>query len=182
MRFPAICGLLAGPVLVFGWVAGGLAQPDGYSLVEHAVSDAGADTADKAWLENQIGDNLAGVLLVVFAIGLRRLLGTRWSARIGTSLVAVTGVGLFLVGLLRIDCRSIDAGCERPWGSWQATAHGIAAAIATLAFVLAPFVLARALKLEATWRGLRVPTLVFGIARSSRSWSEAFSVRACRIS
>jgi hypothetical membrane protein len=162
-RFPAVCGLLAGPTLVLGWVAGGLAQPDDYSLIHYAVSDAGAETADSAWLANQIGDNLTGLILVVFAIGLRRSLGSHRSARIGAFLIALTGGALFLVGLFPVDCRAIDAGCDKPWDSWHGTAHGIAAAIATIAFLLAPFALARALQLAPRWRGFWVPTLGFGI-------------------
>ena len=151
-----------GPTLIVGWVAGAVAQPDEYSLVHHTVSDAGAETANSAWLANQVGDNLTGVLLVVFAIGLGRSVGRHASARIGSILLAIVGVGLSLAGAFRIDCRAIDAGCDKPWDSSHGTAHGIAAGIATLAFVLAPFVLARALKLTPLWRRLWVPTLAFG--------------------
>jgi hypothetical membrane protein len=64
----AICGLLAGPVLFLGTLAGALAQPDEFSIVNHASSDLGAMTAHSAWLSN-VGSNLAGFLLFVFAIG-----------------------------------------------------------------------------------------------------------------
>ena len=73
---PAICGLLAGPVLLVGTVAGALAQPDEFSIVDHDNSDLGAATADSPWLSNQLGSNLPGLLLLVFAIGL----GARSSA------------------------------------------------------------------------------------------------------
>jgi hypothetical protein len=158
---PAICGLLAGPVLVVGTVAGALAQPDEFSIVNHANSDLGADTADSPWLSNQLGSNLPGLLLFVFAIGLWRSLERHRSARIGSVLVAVAGVGVFLTGFLRLDCRQIDPGCED--SSWHAVAHNTVAGLTILALVLAPFVLARALKLTLRWRDLWVPTLAFGI-------------------
>ncbi len=157
----AICGLLAGPVLFVGTLAGALAQPDDFSLVNHANSDLGADTAESAWLSNQLGSNLPGLLLLVFGIGLWRSVGRHRSARIGSILVAVAGVSVFLTGLFRLDCRQIDQGCDN--SSWHAAAHNTVAGLTVLALVLAPFVLARALKLSPQWRDLWVPTLAFGI-------------------
>lgn len=158
---PAICGLLAGPALVVGTLAGTAAQPDEFSLVDDPPSDLGAHTAASPWVANQIGSNLAGVLLLVFAIGLWGSLGRHLSARIGTALVATAGVCIFLTGLIRLDCREIDAGCGN-W-SWHAQSHLALAAITALVLVLAPFVLARALKLTQNWRNLWVPTLAFAI-------------------
>jgi Protein of unknown function (DUF998) len=158
---PAICGLLAGPVLLVATVAGALAQPDEFSIVDHANSDLSADTADSPWLSNQLGSNLPGLLLLVFAIGLWRSLERHRSARIGSILVAIAGVGVFLTGFFRLDCRQIDPGCED--SSRHAVAHNTVAGLTILALVLAPFVLARALKLTLRWRDLWVPTLAFGI-------------------
>ena len=157
----AICGLFAGPVLFVGTLAGALAQPDEFSLVNHANSDLGADTADSAWLSNQLGSNLPGLPLLVFAIGLWRSVGRHRSARIGSGLLAAVGVCVFLTGLCRLDCRQIDPGCEN--SSWHAAAHNAVAGLTVLALVLAPFVLARALKLTQRWRDLWLPTLAFGI-------------------
>ncbi len=163
MRIPAICGLLAGPAFIVGWVAGGLAQPDEYSFLDHAMSDLGAETAGSPWLFNQIGANLAGVLLLVFAIGLWRSLGRHRSARIGSVLVAVVGIASFFDGVFRLDCRQMDAGCDASDASWHGTAHGISSTFTFLAFALAPFVLARALKLSPRWHDLWRPTLAFAI-------------------
>jgi hypothetical membrane protein len=121
----AICGLLAGPVLLVANWAGVLAQPDAYSFVNHASSDLGADTAEASWLSNQLGSNLPGLLLLVFAIGLWYSAGRHPSARIGSFRIGVVGVGIFLTGFFTLDCREIDAGCEIT--SWQATAHVITA-------------------------------------------------------
>lgn len=157
----AICGLLAGPVLFLGTLAGALAQPDEFSIVNHASSDLGAMTADSAWLSN-VASNLAGVLLFVFAIGLWRSLGHRLAARIGSVLVGLAGVATFLTGVFRLDCREIDEGCE-PISSWHANAHIIDAGITVIAFLLAPFVLAWALRSAPGWHDLSIPTLAFGV-------------------
>jgi hypothetical protein len=53
----AICGFCAGPVLLVASWAGVLAQPEEYSFLHHASSDLGADTADAAWLSNQLGES-----------------------------------------------------------------------------------------------------------------------------
>jgi hypothetical protein len=138
-----------------------LAQPAGFSIVHHENSDLGAMTASKAWIDNQLGSNLPGLLLLVFAIGLRRSLGSCRSGRIGSALVGVVGAGIFLSGFFRIDCRHIDGACD-PNVSWHAVAHNITGGVTVLGLALAPFVVARALKSVPEWRDLRVLTWVFG--------------------
>jgi hypothetical membrane protein len=160
-RASAIGGLLAGPVLLVATLAAVLAQPDAFSIVNHENSDLGAETAASPWIANQLASNLPGLLLLLFGIGLWRSLGRHRSARIGSALVAAAGLGIFLSGFLRLDCRHIDQGCEN--SSWHAAAHNANSGLSALAFVLAPFVLARALKHSQDWRDLWLPTLAFGI-------------------
>ena len=102
------------------------------------------------------------MLLLLFAVGLWHSLGRRRSARIGSTLVGIAGLGIFCSGLLRLDCRHIDGGCN-PQSSWHGNAHVADAAVIALALVLAPFVLARALRFVPEWRDLWIPTLAFGI-------------------
>jgi hypothetical membrane protein len=158
----AVCGILAGPVLLAASWAGALAQPDGFSIIHHASSDLGADTADGAWVSTRLGSNLSGLLLLVFAIGLWRTLGRHRSARIGAFLVGAVAVGLFLTGFITLDCREIDVNCDTPM-SWQATGHVIVAVATALALFVSPFVIARGLRFAASWRDLRGPTLVFAV-------------------
>ena len=61
---------LAGPALVSFWIIAALAQPSGFSFVNHASSDLGAETADSPWIANELGSQLPGLLLLVFALGL----------------------------------------------------------------------------------------------------------------
>jgi hypothetical membrane protein len=138
-----------------------LAQPEEFSVVNHASSDLGAMTADSAWLSN-LGSNLAGFLLFLFAVGLWRSLGRHPTARIGSVLVGIAAAATFLTGIFRLDCREIDKGCE-PVSSWHANAHIIDAGLTVVAFALAPFVLARGLRFATGWRDLSIPTLSFGI-------------------
>lgn len=139
-----------------------LAQPDQFSVVNDENSDLGAVTANSPWLANQLGSNLPGLLLFVFAIGLWRSLGSRRSGRIGSILVGVAGVGFFLSGFFRLDCRHIDRGCD-PVSSWYAVAHNVDGGVTVIALVLAPFVLSRALKFIPEWRDLWIPTILFAV-------------------
>ena len=98
---------------VIGWAAGGLAQPDAYSLVDDSVSDLGALSADQAWIYNQVGANLTGLLVAALAYGLWKAGIPGFSGRIGVIALAVMGIGQFFDGWFRLDCRAIDAGCSR---------------------------------------------------------------------
>jgi hypothetical protein len=159
-QIAAICGMLAGPVLLVANLAGALAQPERFSFIHHPSSDLGADTADAAWVSNQVGSNLPGLLLVVFAFGLWQTLGRHTSARISAFLVGAVGIGVFLTGFFTLDCREIDTACENT--SWEAVGHVIVAVPTLLMMIATPFVIARALKSAPRWRDLRRPTLVLG--------------------
>ena len=109
-RVAGACGLIAFVTMNVAWIAGGLAQPDAYSSVRDDISDLGARTASDPWLYNQIGANLTGLLVVIFGLGLWRALSPDVLGRIGSLAVIVSGVGAFLDGIFRLDCRGIDQG------------------------------------------------------------------------
>ena len=158
LRAAAICGLLAPVTFAAGLLFGDLAQPDAFSPANDNISDVGARTADQAWIYNQIAANLNGLLIVGFAFGLWRALGSGWLARLGVLGLAVLGVTRFLEGFLRLDCRGMDEGCEN--ASWQADGHGIESGIAAALFFLVPLVLAFAFRRLPQWRDLWLPTLL----------------------
>jgi uncharacterized protein DUF998 len=158
LRAAAICGLLAPVTFVVGLMLGDLAQPDAFSPADDNISDIGAQTADQAWLYNQIASNLCGLLMLGFALGMWRVLGTGWLARLGAGGLAVLGVLRFSEGFLRLDCRGMDAGCEND--SWQADAHGIESGIAAALLFIVPPVLAFAFRRRPEWRDLWLPTLL----------------------
>ena len=158
LRAAAICGLLAPVTFVVGILLGDLAQPDAFSSADDDISDLGAQTADQAWLYNQIAANLNGLLIVAFALGLWRALGSGWLARLGVLGLAVIGVTRFLEGFLRLDCRGIDEGCENT--SWQADGHRFESGIASALFFVVPLLLAFAFRRLPQWRDLWLPTLL----------------------
>ena len=137
---------------------GDLAQADEFSPGDDNISDIGAQTADQAWLYNQIAANLNGLLIVAFALGLWRALGPGWLARLGVLGLAILGVTRFLEGFLRLDCGGMDDVCENT--SWQSEAHGIESGIASALFFLVPPVLAFAFRRLPEWRDLWLPTLL----------------------
>jgi uncharacterized protein DUF998 len=158
LRAAAICGLLAPVTFVAALLLGDLAQPDAFSPANDNISDIGAQTADRAWIYNQIAANLNGLLIVAFALGLWRALGPGWLARLGVLGLAVLGMTRFLEGFLRLDCRGMDERCENT--SWQADAHGIESGVAAALFFLVPPVLAVAFRRLPQWRDLWLPTLL----------------------
>ena len=83
VRLATICGLVAPLKYTAALVFGGLAQPDAFSSADNAISDLGSDTASSGWIYNQIGLNLTGILVVVFALGLWRELSPDLLGRLG---------------------------------------------------------------------------------------------------
>ncbi len=141
----------------FAWVVGGLAQPDAYSSADDDISDLGALTASSAWIYNQIGANLTGLLIVTFALGLWQALSPDLLGRVGAGALVVLGVGVFLDGIFRLDCRGIDTGCQNE--SWHADAHKMEGRVTTAATLVAPIVLAFAFRRLPAWRDTWLPTL-----------------------
>lgn len=74
VRAAAVCGLLVPVTVSISYIGGTLAQPDAYRSADDATSDLGAQTANMAWIFNQIGANLTGILMILFGLGLWRAL------------------------------------------------------------------------------------------------------------
>ena len=158
LRAAAICGLLAPVTFIVGVLLGDLAQPEAFSPADDDISDLGAQTADLAWVYNQVAANLNGLLIVAFALGLWRALGSGWLARLGVLGLMVIGVTRFLEGFLRLDCRGMDQGCDNT--SWQADGHRFESGVASALFFLVPLLLAFAFRRLPQWRDLWLPTLL----------------------
>src|SRR4051794_28606243 len=145
-------------MLNVGWIAGDLAQPAAFSPANDDISDLGAATASSAWLYNQIGANLTGLLVVVLALGLWRALSPDLLGRLGSLALLVAGAGSFLDGLFRLDCRGIDAACTND--SWHSHAHKVESGISAVAVILAPVLFALAFRRNPAWRGPWLPSLL----------------------
>ena len=150
-RIAGACGLLAFVTSTLGWVAGGFAQPAAYSVSRDDISDLGAITAASPWLYNQVGTNLTGLLIVVCALGLWRALSPSALGRLGAAALLLAGVGAFLDGLFRLDCRGIDAAC---------TNHKLESGFTAAFTLVAPVLLALAFRRSPAWRGAWLPSLL----------------------
>jgi Protein of unknown function (DUF998) len=159
LRAAAIWGLLALVTVSVAYIWGALAQPDAYSSADDATSDLGAQTANMAWIHNQIGSNLTGILIILFGLGLWHALSPDVLGRIGAGAVMLTGLGIFLDGFLRLDCRGIDAGCTNE--SWHSAAHKMNSRFLVAVTFAAPLILAFAFRRLPQWRDLWLPTLLF---------------------
>jgi Protein of unknown function (DUF998) len=159
LRAAGICGLLALVTVSISYIGGTLAQPEAYSSADDATSDLGAQTANMAWIHNQIGSNLSGILIILFGLGLWRALSPDVLGRIGAGALILTGLGIFLDGFLRLDCRGIDSGCTND--SWHSSAHKMNSRFLVAVTFAAPFILAFAFRRLPQWRALWLPTLLF---------------------
>jgi hypothetical protein len=157
-RAAGVCGPLALVTLIVGWIGGDVAQPAAYSSLQDDTSDLGATTAAHAWIYNQVGSNLTGLLVIVCGLALWRALTPDVLGRIGAGAVILAGVGAFLDGIFRLDCRGIDAGCTND--SWHSSAHKMESRITAAATIAAPLVLAFAFRRAPAWRGAWLPTLL----------------------
>jgi hypothetical protein len=98
------------------------------------------------------------LLVVVLGLGLWRALSPDLLGRIGALAVVVAGIGAFLDGLFRLDCRGIDADCTNR--SWHADAHKVESGITGAATLLAPLILAFAFRRIPEWRDSWLPSLL----------------------
>jgi hypothetical membrane protein len=158
LRGAAVCGLVAPLTYVAGLVFGGLAQPDEFSSADDATSDLGAKTAASGWIYNQVGLNITGILIVVFAMGLWLALSPSVLGRLGAAALALMGLTLFLEGFFRLDCQGIDAGCENT--SWISDGHKLVTAISGAFLFAAPVLLAFAFRRLPEWRRAWLPSLL----------------------
>lgn len=157
MRVAGVCGILAFVTGVVGWVAGDLAQPDSFSAATDDISDLGSQTATSPWLYNQIGANLTGLLVIGAALGLWWAVSPDVLGRIGAGALFVAGLGMFLDGLVRLDCQGIDQGCVNQ--SWHSDAHKWESRFTAAAILLSPLVLAFAFRRIREWRDAWLPSL-----------------------
>jgi hypothetical protein len=157
-RIAGICGLAAFVTFNIGWIAGGLAQPAAYSFANDDISDVGAVTASSSWIQNRIGGNLTGLLIVALALGLWRALSPDVLGRLGAAALLAMGAGLVLDGFFQLDCRGIDTGCAND--SWHSHAHKINSGITGAAAIAAPLILAFAFRRIPAWRDSWLPSLI----------------------
>ena len=155
---------IAGPIaFTLAWLVGGLVQ-DEYSIRQEDISALAALDAQHGWIMTA-GFLLLGVGTVALAAGLASTLKYP-SARVGSVLLMVAGIGIAVAGLARNDCSSellacvirVDAGEV----SWHHTVHDTVSLVIFLALIAAPLVDARAFGRDNHWRPLRTYSIVTG--------------------
>ena len=157
-RIAGVCGFLAFVTFNVAWIAGGQAQPSAYSVANDDISDLGAMTAVSHWIYNQVGANLAGILVVLLGLGLWRALSPDIVGRMGAAVLVAEGISTFFDGIFRLDCRGIDAGCANV--SWHSRAHKIESGFTGAFSLLAPLILAFAFRRNPAWRDSWIPSLL----------------------
>ncbi len=121
-RAAAVCGIVGPCAFVGAWLVSGL-QTDGYEPLRDAISQLAREGAETRPLMNT-GFVVFGVLLPVWAVLLRKVLGT------GVAIaVTVAGLATLAVGLLPLT---------REGGQPQDVAHGVAAGIGYVGMALTP--------------------------------------------
>jgi hypothetical protein len=140
--------ITAQPLFVAAWVLAGALEP-GYSHLDQTFSELGARNAAHPALTNG-AYVLFGLSLAGLGPALAAVLPRRRATAVAAGLFGVAGLALVAVALLPLDCGlTVDRRCIDAWEagdlSWRTSAHLWAALVFDAAFVLTPFVVARAL-------------------------------------
>jgi uncharacterized protein DUF998 len=160
--------IVAQIVFTAAWIIGGVLEDAAYSSARDDISDLGALTAHLPWVW-LVPQGITGVLTIAFALGaLRPALSVAGHREpISTWLTAFSLMGLdnLTDPLFRLDCRAADSGCTAGMAatSWPGTIHVVVGIVAALATVVAPFALARRMRLLNTWRDLAPGAIAFGV-------------------
>ena len=156
-RAAGFSGLFAFVTFNLGWILGDLAQAPAFSPARDDISYLGALTARSPWLYDRLAANVSGALIVTLAFGLWRALSPSRLGRVGAAALVATGAGMFLDGIFRLDCQSIDAACSN--NSWHSHAHKIESGL-TVGFTFVSILfLALAFRRLAHWRDSWLPTI-----------------------
>lgn len=154
-------GVVAGPFYVVVSLVQALTR-DGFDLDRHQWSLL--ENGDLGWL--QVGNfALTGVMLVAYAVGLRRALAVGRGALGAPVLTAVFGAALVVAGVFRADpAQGFPVGT--PEGPGAVSSHGVvhfaAAGIGFVAIAISCFVLARRFSSDGG-RGLAVFSRTTGV-------------------
>jgi hypothetical membrane protein len=155
------CGVIGPTLFILTFLIEGAIRP-GYSAWRNMVSDL--SLSDQGWA--LIASFLVcGVLVLCFAVGLRRVLRSGRGALWGPLLLGIFGFSLLIAGIfvtdpsLGYDPVGVTAGVQTLHG----TIHGTNAPLVFGSLTLALFVMARRFAGDPAWRGWFLYTLLSGI-------------------
>ena len=137
-----VCGMIAGPFYIFVGLIQALTRP-GFDILRHDLSLLANGNLGWIQMTNLV---LSGLLVIAFALGMRRVLRGSRGEIWGPLLVGVYGLGLIGAG-----CFTADPAFGFPPGtpadahtiSWHGLLHFIAAGIGFFALIAASVVMAR---------------------------------------
>jgi hypothetical membrane protein len=140
----AACGVVA-PVLSVIVAAGvGYLHPD-YSLTEQRLSVLGASGSPYASVFNVAGLMVSGLLVAVLSLGFHSEFSSNRAARVGSALLAVCGLSLFMTGIFPCDVGFVEP-------SASGILHGVFAGLGTVAIMGAALTMWHSLRRDAVWR------------------------------
>ena len=178
-RLLLICGLIAGPFYIVVGLIQALTRP-GFDIARHDLSLLANGNLGWIQITNFM---LSGLLVLAFAVGMRRVLRGSRSEIWGPVLTGVYGLGLIGAGFFTADpAFGFPPGtpADAHTISWHGLLHIITAGIGFLALIAACFVLARrfASSKQRGWAAYSLATGVIffaafaGVATGSgQSWS-----------
>jgi hypothetical membrane protein len=155
------CGVVAGPLFVITALAQALTR-EGYDLARHPISLLGLGELGWVQIANFV---TTGVLVLAFAVGVRRALRPGPASRWGPLLLGALGLGLVLGGVFVTDpALGYPPGEPTPAiRSWHAFAHDLAPVLAVDGIVIGMLVFARRFA-KLRRRGWRVVSLATALA------------------
>ena len=154
-----LCGALAPLIFTSAWIIGTLFQK-GYSIRREDISALAALDAEHPWIMIA-GFALSGALTTAFAVAVCSCLPR---SRVASALVALAGLGMIALGLLRNDCSTETEACKARITagevSWHHDAHDALSAPVFAAAVVAPLLLAPRFGRELRSKALAAYSLV----------------------
>lgn len=157
-RWAAAAGMLAAPFYLTLIITLGAMEP-GFSHRTSLMSMLGGVTGVRGFAFN-LGVAVTGAMVIAFTIGLQRSLPSRWTAKVGSVLLLIGGLGLIGAGVFHCnqDCRNILAD-----PNVVGRLHLISSLFAGMGTGLALFFFWAAMRGSGKWRGFVTPTLVVAV-------------------
>jgi hypothetical protein len=165
-RLRAACGVIGPAAFTAAWVTSTVRQT-GYSIAEEHLSGLAAPDARDP--EIMIAGFVAlGACTTAFGSALEAALGGRHRAGAGPALVRGAGIATIAAGLLRRDRMLLHPAEATSGGqSWHNNGHDLASLAIYTALIVAPPLLARRLRDDPRWSGLRPAAIATSVASTA---------------
>ncbi len=157
-RSAPAAGLLALPLYAGLLLILGALEP-GYSHLELTMSILGGVPGARGLAFN-LGVAATGLLVIVFALGLRRMLPRGWTTNTGALLLMLGGAGLIGAAVFHCDPSCVNV-LESPTAVGRL--HIVTALAGGMCSSFAPFFFWAAMRRDERWRAFAAPTFMAGL-------------------